>query len=180
MGCVNGSMLPLTCPFYKNISIMTFKDLKPGYQVYILRKDIEGFNVNTGKVVNISPSRFPQSQGNFQAMQMVVDVTIEENGASKTYTTPDSLSVTYAGNELVIATERDGILREVENIKAQSEEELSKTEQRRNAVAQCEKILMEWNPVLAEKKRQEERIGTLEKGMGELKEMVRTLVNKLS
>ena len=44
---------------------MTFKDLKSGYQVYILRKDIEGLNVNTGKVVTVSPPRFPQSQGNF-------------------------------------------------------------------------------------------------------------------
>lgn len=159
---------------------MIFKELRPGYQVYVLRKDAEGINVSTGKVVTISPPRFPQAQGNFQAMQMVVDVTIEERGASRTYTTPDSLSVTYAGNELVIATERDGILREVENIKTQNEGELSKTEQRRTTVAQCEKILMEWNPALAEKKRQEERIGTLEKGMGELKEMIRTLVNKLN
>lgn len=158
---------------------MTFKDLKPGYQVYILRKDIEGFNVNTGKVVNISPSRFPQSQGNFQAMQMVVDVTIEENGASKTYTTPDSLSVTYAGNELVIATEREGILREIETIKAHNEDELSKVAARRAVVAKCEKILTEWNPLFKEKRENEERFAKLETSMTDLKSMLSGLIKEL-
>lgn len=99
-------------------------------------------------VLGIALSRFFQTQGNFQTMQMVVDITIEENGASKTYTTPDSLSVTYTGNELVIATERESILREIENIKAYNEEELYKVVTRRAAVAKCEKILAECPPCL--------------------------------
>lgn len=157
---------------------MQFKDLKIGHQVYMLHKG-NNLKVGIGKVAVISPSRFPQTQGNIQAMQMVVDVTIEENGESKTYTTPDSLSVTYAGNELVIATERDGVLREVESIKAQNEDELSKIDTRRQVVSECEKILTEWNPSFKEKRETEERFAKLETSMTDLKSMLSGLIKEL-
>lgn len=157
---------------------MLFKDLKIGYQVYILHKGAN-IKVETGKVTAISPPRFPQTQGNFQAMQMVVDVTIVENGQSKTYTTPDALSVTYAGDELVIATERDGILKEVELIKSHNEDELAKVNARRTAVAECEKILTEWNPQFKEKRETEERFAKLETSMTDLKSMLSGLIKEL-
>ena len=157
---------------------MLFKDLKIGYQVYILHKGTE-IKAGTGKVTAISPSRFPQTQGNFQAMQMVVDVTIEENGESRTYTTPDSLSITYAGDELVIATEREGVLKEVEAIKSRNEEELSRVASRRAMVAECERILAEWNPQFKEKRETEERFAKLETSMTDLKSMLSGLIKEL-
>lgn len=157
---------------------MLFKDLKVGYQVYILHKGAD-IRVGTGKVTAVSPPRFPQTQGNYQAMQMVVDVTIEESGESKTYTTPDSLSVTYAGNEMVIATEREGILREIETIKAHNEDELSKVVTRRTLVAKCDKILTEWNPQFKEKRETEERFAKLETSMTDLKSMLSGLIKEL-
>lgn len=157
---------------------MLFKDLKTGYQVYLLHK-VPLLKVTIGKVVAVSPSRFPQTQGNFQTMQMVVDVTIEEDGTSKTYTIPDSLSVTYAGNELVIATEREGVLKEVESIKALNEDELSKTEVRRTMVTECEKIIAEWNPQFKEKRETEERFTKIETSMLDLKGMLSDLIKEL-
>lgn len=112
-------------------------------------------------------------------MQMVVDITIEEGGASKTYTTPDSLSVTYAGNELVIATEREGILKEVESIKAQNEDELSKVSVRKNIVSECETILAEWNPQFKERRETEERFTKIETSMTDLKGMLSDLIKEL-
>lgn len=157
---------------------MLFKDLKIGYQVYMLHKGAN-LKVGVGKVTAVSPSRFPQAQSGLQAMQMVVDVTIEENGETKTYTTPDSLSMTYAGNELVIATERDGILKEVETIKSHNEDELSKVEARRQTVAECEKILTEWNPQFKEKRETEERFAKIETSMTDLKSMLSNLIKEL-
>lgn len=157
---------------------MLFKDLKIGYQVYILHKG-DDIKVGVGKVTAVSPPRFPQTQGNFQTMQMVIDVTIEENGESRTYTTPDSLSVTYAGNELVITTEREGILKEVETIKAHNEDELSKVATRRALVEQCERVLAEWNPQFKEKRETEERFSKLETSMADLKGMLSGLIKEL-
>lgn len=157
---------------------MLFKDLKTGYQVYVLHKGVN-LKVNIGKVTAVSPSRFPQTQGNFQTMQMVVDVTIEEEGANKTYTIPDSLTVTYAGNDLVIATERSGVLKEVETIKAQNESELERIETRRKIVSECERILAEWNPQFKEKRETEERFAKLETSMTDLKSMLSGLIKEL-
>lgn len=157
---------------------MLFKDLKIGYPIYILHKG-NNLRVEIGKIVAISPSRFPQTQGNFQTMQMVVDITIEEDGESKTYTTPDSLSVTYAGNELVIATEREGILKEVESIKSQNEDELSKISTRKAVVSECETILAEWNPQFKERRETEERFTKIESSMKDLKGMLSDLIKEL-
>lgn len=110
---------------------------------------------------------------------MVVDVTIEHNGKSQTYTTPDSLSVTYAGNDIVIATERDGILKEVEALKVQNEDELNKVEQRKKIVSECNRILMDWNPLLKEKQETEERFTKIESSMSELKNMLSGFINEM-
>lgn len=156
---------------------MTFKDIKQGYPVYLLHKG-EEMKASQGKVITMTQPRFPQ-QYTGQALGMVVDVTIEENGTNKTYTMPADSSVVSAGNT-VLSTDREGILREVEAMKAESEDVLSSMEKHSARAEACEKILTEWNPQLAEKKKQEERIGSLESGMSELKGMVKTLIDKLS
>lgn len=159
---------------------MTFKDLKPGYTVYMLHKD-GNVRLSTGKVTAVSAPRFPQpSTANLmQTMQMVVDVTIDADGQSRTYTTPDTLSITYAGDTLSIATEREPMVKEIEAMKAQAEEELSKTEHRRTIVAQCETILTEWNPVFKEKRATEERFSKLETSMTDMKNMLSGLIKEL-
>lgn len=157
---------------------MTFKDLKPGNPVYLLhRKD--DITAAVGKVTAVSAPRFPQTKDMTQAMQMVVDVTIDENGTTRTYTTPDTLATAYSGDGTVIAATRDGIIREAENIKTQCEEELAKTDLRRRHCNQCEQIIAEWNPAIRERKAAEERFAKLETAFNDLKGMVASLVKEL-
>lgn len=157
---------------------MTFKDMKQGYPVYMLHRG-EDMKAGTGKVVTVTAPRFPQQYNGGNALSMVMDVTIESDGANKTYTIPADSTVVSAGNT-VLSVDRDGILREVEAMKSESEDVLSSMEKHRIRVGICDKILTEWNPELAEKKRQDERIGSLENGVNELKGMIRELVNKLN
>lgn len=146
---------------------MLFKDLKPGYPVYLLQKGETKMEASQGKVINVSQPYFPQSPAgsmqpmNMQTMQRVVDVTIEHQGKNDTYSIPETLSVTYAQN-LVLSTDRDGILRDVEAIKNQSAEVIASVEKHRAIVSSCDHILEEWNPALAEKKEQEKKITKLE------------------
>ncbi len=158
---------------------MLFKDMKPGYPVYMLNK--ESVKTVTGKVVNVSQPRFANqlsANGNFQATaQLYVDVTLEVDGQTKTYSIPDTLSVTYAG-DIVLSVDRDGILRDVEAMKSQSEEALRDVDKHKATVASCEKILEEWNPVFAEKKRQDERICGLENEVKGLGTMLRDFINE--
>ena len=106
---------------------MLFKDMKPGYPVYLLDKK-DGIKAIQGKVVKVSDPYFPPVQpGQMPTMnttQRVVDVTLEAEGVTNTYSIPETLTVTYAANSLVLSTNREGILRDVESIKTRDEEEL--------------------------------------------------------
>lgn len=155
---------------------MLFKDLKIGYPVYIFHKDGEK-RITQGKVTAISPSRLPQTPS-IQTMQLVVDVTIDDGGSSRTYAIPDNTSVTYT-NGLVLSTDREGVIREVEILKNQCADELAKIEEYRKSVSECEKILTEWNPVFREKRETEERFSKLETSMSDLKSMMSGLIKEL-
>lgn len=155
---------------------MLFKDLKIGYPVYIFHKDGEK-RITQGKVTAISPSRLPQTPS-LQTMQLVVDVTIDDGGSSRTYAIPDNTSVTYS-NGLVLSTDREGVIREVEILRNQCADELAKIDEYRKSVSECEKILAEWNPVFREKRETEERFSKLETSMSDLKSMMSGLIKEL-
>lgn len=159
---------------------MLFKDLKAGYPVYILNKK-DGIKASQGKVISVSKPYFPQMQMNqptsMQTMQMVVDVTIEGNGVTHTYSIPETLSVTYA-SDLVLSTDRDGILRDVEALKSQSEEVLASVERHKTVISQCEQILEEWNPSFAEKREQDKRISGLESKVEGIGKMLSDFINE--
>ena len=97
---------------------MLFKDTKQGYSVFILHKTDDPY-VTQGKVTTTptthinNPTQFPALPS--QPVQMMVDVTIEDEGVTKTYTMSDTSSITYA-NDLVLAVERDLLLHEIESL----------------------------------------------------------------
>lgn len=134
-----------------------------------------------GKAVNVSKPYFPQSPASqpptMATMQMVVDVTIESAGVTHTYAIPETLSVTYA-SDLVLSTDRDGILREVEALKSQSEEALASVQRHKDTIATCEQILEQWNPSFAEKREQDRRISGLESKMESFGKMLSDFINE--
>ena len=66
---------------------MLFKDLKPGYPVFLLRKGDE-IKALQGKTIKVSDPYFPPAQiGQMPSMstaQRVVDVTLEADGVTNT------------------------------------------------------------------------------------------------
>ena len=158
---------------------MTFKDIKKGHPVYILHKGDEGLREEIGKVTAMTQPRFPQYSSGGTALSTVVDVTVETNGANSTYTMPADSSVVSAGNT-ILSVDREGILKEVDALETESDDIINSVAKHEARKKDCERIKTEWNPAFAEKKKQDERIGSLESGMNELKGLVRTLVDKLS
>ena len=157
---------------------MLFKEMKPGYPVYFLDK--ESVKAYQGKVVSVAVPRYDAPKfGQISQPQtgMVVDVTIEANGEAKTYTIPESTSVAYACM-VVLSSDKDGILREVEALKSEAEATLSKMETAKANVAKCDAILEEWNPQIAEKRENERRIEGIENEVKSLGQMVRELINE--
>lgn len=174
---------------------MMFKDIKQNYPVFIFNK--QDLSVVQGKVI---ATTFPHVDMNSAqkvnptalsptsplGTQMVVDVTIEAGGKTATYTIPESLSVTYAGN-IVLSTDRECITREVEALKSSAEQVLSSVDRQKEIVEKTTSLLAELNPAYKEKKETEERFSAIEEtvtgvkgSVDELKKMMSDFIKKMS
>lgn len=149
---------------------MLFKDLKPNYQIFFFDK--EKLSVYTGKVISVSVPRYLPTQ-----TAMVVDVTIEADGITHTYSIPETSSLTYANN-LVLATSNESIVHEVQAMKTASEQHLAETERHRKVVEQCNALLEDIDTTFAEKRKQDKRIEGIETEVKNLGTLVREFINQ--
>lgn len=141
---------------------MTFKELKQGYPVYILDK--EKLTVKQGKVVNAS---FPRIDNQPTGRQMVVDITLEQNGKNAVYTMPEDAAVVYANN-LVLSTEQHCLAVEVEKMKADAERVLATVETQKEIIEVADDLLAQLNPSFKEKKETEQRFEKIESRLDKL------------
>lgn len=149
--------------------MLLFKDIKQNYPVYIL--DTQEFSVIQGKVSQVSFPRFDMNQKTCKT-EMVVDVTIEADGKSATYTIPESHSVTYAGH-LVLSTEKTGLTGEIEAQKANAEQVLASVPKAQNIIDKAPLLLAELNPAYKEKQETEQRFGKIEKSINGMEELMK-------
>lgn len=156
---------------------MTFREIKQGHPIYILHKTDSGLETEIGKVKIVSQPRFPQQYNGGNALGMVVDITIEEKDSNKTYVVPVDSSVVSAGNT-VLSIDRDGILREVDALEAESDDVINSIDKHRARKQDCEKIKTDWNPIFAEKKQQDERISSLESEVKGIGAMLKDFINE--
>lgn len=151
---------------------MLFKDLKSGYPIYIFDRDKVAFI--QAKILSVTPPHFDNHYGN--PTEMVVDVSIE--GMPKPYTFKENTDTGYINN-LVITTERDKALLEVETLQTQSEQAWNKRDTYKEIADKCAQIRAEFSPAFKEKKENEERFSKLEGSVSELKDMIKGLVKEL-
>ena len=152
---------------------MLFKDIKQGYPIYFL--DRENVSYYQGKVVSVAVPRYDNVNG--VQSGLVVDVTIEANGQTRTYTIPEASTIAYASN-ITLSTDKDGILREVEALKNVSEEALAKMGKHKETVTKCHTLLEELNPIFAEKRAQDRRIEGIESEVKSLGTMLKDFINE--
>lgn len=146
--------------------MILFKDIKQNYPVYILDKN--EMTVKTGKVKTTSFPRMDNSRG---GAQMVVDIEIEADGKSATYAIPENLGVTYAGN-LVLSTDKQALLPEVEAIENEDKQVLSTIEKRKMRVERAESVRADLNPEYRAKQETEKRFGQIEGSISEMKKIM--------
>jgi hypothetical protein len=155
---------------------MTFRDLKQGYQIYLLdKKEMVAERVKVTSV-GIPYTEPPKSGQLAPSMTRLVDIGIESRG---TYAIPEGLSITYAG-DIVLSIEAEPILREVQAMKAQSEEILSSVDAQKEKIMRCDEILENLDLKFKEKKEIENRLSKVEAFMGELRDDVKNLLKSLN
>ena len=135
---------------------MTFKELKQGYPIYMLDKD--KLEVKCGKVRENSFPRIEQMNGQ---RTMVVDVSVECDGKTATYTMPEDSCVVYANN-LVISTHQQGLTTEVEKMKEEAERILASVDRQEKIISVADDLLAQLNPTLKEKRETEQRFQKIE------------------
>lgn len=150
---------------------MTFKELKQGYPIHILDKD--KLMVKQAKVQNTSFPRVDAIQGQ---RQMVVDITVEHNGSTATYTMPEDSCLVYASN-LVIATEPQGLIVEVEKMKSEAEHILASVDHQKEIVEAADELLAKLNPAFKEKRETEQRFEQMEKRMNKVDDNISQLLS---
>lgn len=152
---------------------MTFKELKQGYPIHILDKD--KLEVKQGKVQNTS---FPRVETMQSQRQMVVDVTVDCGGKTTTYTMPEDSCVVYANN-LVISTHQQGLIVEVEKMKAEAEQVLASVDKQKEIISKADDLLASLNPALKEKRETEQRFQQIEGRMNGVNDKLDRLITMI-
>ncbi len=139
-----------------------FSDLKKGFQVHALdTNSVPKYGI--GKVIAVSEPRYLTPQpGNYQQIQSrVIDLTVELDGETKTYTVPESQSVAKAMG-ITLSTGIEPIMNELNAIKQTSKEIIESVDSHREKMEACEKILEDVNPAFKQTREQDRKIAGIE------------------
>lgn len=157
---------------------MTFKDVKQNYSVYILNK--QDMTITEGKVVSVGfPHMDLTQKTTIGQSQMVVDVTIELTGKTATYTIPENLSITYAG-DIVLSTDKNGLAKEVESMKNTAEKIIESVPRQKEVIEKSTALLADINPVYKEKKETEQRFAKIEESINRMESTVTNFINQFN
>lgn len=165
--------------------MLTFRDIKQNYPVYIL--DRANMTVTNGKVVSGPVPRIDYTTGPNQ-YKSVIDMKIDVNGKVDEYKQiPEHSSIVDASNNLIIATEMELITREVEAIKTECERYIAEVPRREEQLKKASELLSEINPAFKEKRdienrfsKIEERFGKIDDTVGRMEKALTDFINKMS
>lgn len=137
-----------------------------------------------GKVVAVSEPRYmPPSPGNYAPMQgRVVDLTVEVDGETKTYTVPESQNVAKAMG-ITLSTGIEAVMNELNAIKRNSQEILDSVGFNKKKIEVCDQIMEDINPAFKQTREQDKKIAGIESQVRELTgsfdELKRLIVERL-
>ena len=157
--------------------MLQFKDLKQNNIVHILDK--REISLKSGKIVSTS---FPTLEVNPQTgqQQMMVKLGIEIDGKTTPFSIPESSSVSHCYDlDLIIATDKSLLSREVELICNEADQFLnsveSQIERKRMEKEKGTQLLAELSPAFKEKQETEKRFNSIEQRFGVVEDSVKEM-----
>lgn len=159
-----------------------FQQLRQGNQFYILHKG-DNFRLEVAQVTHVSqPQPKYATQVNpympVQGQEMLVDVQVK--GSDNSYdlgalpAVADFVDLTASGKQMIVASNREAMLAQVENIFANSRQIVESFDYHKSILSSCEAIMQQLNPGLAERKMQEKRIDQLSHEMKNLRSEIKS------
>lgn len=160
---------------------MTFSDLRKGFQVHVLTTDgVPKYEI--GNVVAYSDPKFLQKDGQYMVQQRVIDLTVETQSGTETYTVPESQNVAKSSS-VTLATEIGPIMNELEAMKRTSREILDSVPMHQQRIESCDKILEDVNPTFRQTREQDRKIERIEKQVagisGSFEELKKLIIERL-
>ena len=140
----------------------------------------QNMTISDSKVISVGfPHMDMNNKPQLGQSQMVVDVTIESEGKTATYTIPENLSVTYAG-DIVLSTDKQGLLCEIEAMKNSAEKVLESVPRQREIIDKATTLLADLNPIYKEKKQNEQRFSKIEESISRMESTVNNFINSFN
>ena len=162
---------------------MTFKDIKTNNTVFILDKN--NLKVIPAKVINASQPKIDMSKPNscMSGTTLIVDIDLNIEGKTVSYSIPENLDITYTNTGLVLATDPNKLINEVNILNQEAKDQLAKKEYYENIINKTPDLLAELNPQLKEKQETDRRLNLMESSMSTMQSdisKITSIVEKLA
>lgn len=166
-----------------------FQNLRENQQIYVLTKNPNP-SLDMGTVVKIQ-GPMPKFQTNPTMMpqtEYVLDIVVSVNGINRTFQQlpVNKDSAEYVNEQTIIAVSRDAMNAELNSLKNESVAAIQRGRDEEAKLPVWDKLILQLNPEVAEKQRQDQEINALKNQMStmandnaELKSMMAKLLAKL-
>ena len=165
---------------------MTFKDIKTNNTVFILDKN--NLKVIPAKVINASQPKIDMSKPNscMSGTTLIVDIDLNIEGKTVSYSIPENLEITYTNTGLVLAIDPNKLVNEVNSLHREAKDQLAKKEYYEEVIKKTPDLMAELNPQLKEKQETDRRlnmmessISTMQSDISKMTSLVEKLANQL-
>lgn len=164
---------------------MSFQNLRAGNQLYIIHKEEKAY-VEIAQVTEPATAPMPkykfanQAYNPNAAQEMVVSVKAKLGDMTYEYQQlPPNLDVVDLGNNTTCACSKDAAMAVLTSFKQMSADALAMHDYHVHVVESCDAAILDLNPEIAERQRQEEENKALRTEVSELKTMVAELLKSL-
>ena len=114
---------------------------------------------------------------------LIVDIDLNIQGKTVSYSIPENLDITYTNNVLVLATDPNKLVNDVNLLQQEAKDQLDKKEYYENIINKTPDLLAELNPQLKEKQETDRRLNLMESSMSTMQSdisKITSIVEKLA
>lgn len=114
---------------------------------------------------------------------LIVDIDLNIEGKTVSYSIPENLNITYTNTGLVLATDPNKLINEVNILHQEAKDQLANKEYYENIINKTPDLLAELNPQLKEKQETDRRLNLMESSMSTMQSdisKITSIVEKLA
>ena len=114
---------------------------------------------------------------------LIVDIDLNIEGKTVSYSILENLDITYTNTGLVLATDPNKLINEVNILHQEAKDQLAKNEYYENIINKTPDLLAELNPQLKEKQETDRRLNLMESSMSTMQSdisKITSIVEKLA